>query len=53
MQLLAAMSRLGLHQADPCGEAGTTLARLCALTADLRDRFLGDPEHVELDLDWL
>ena len=53
MQLLAAMSRLGLHQADPCGEAGTTLARLCVLTADLRDRFLGDPEHVEVDLDWL
>jgi gamma-glutamyltranspeptidase/glutathione hydrolase len=53
MQLLAAMSRLGLQDADPCGEAGTALARLCALTADLRDRFLGDPEHVTVDLDWL
>jgi len=53
MQLLAAMSRLGLQQADPCGEAATALARLCALTADLRDRFLADPEHVKVDLDRL
>jgi gamma-glutamyltranspeptidase/glutathione hydrolase len=53
IQLLAAMRRLGLEQADPCGEASTVLARLCALTADLRDRHLGDPEYVKVDLDWL
>jgi gamma-glutamyltranspeptidase/glutathione hydrolase len=53
MQLLAAMSQLDLQAADPCDAAGTVLARLCALTADLRDRYLGDPEHVEVDLDWL
>lgn len=53
MQLLAAMRRLGLEQADPCGEAGTVLARLCALTADLRDHHLGDPEHAKVDLEWL
>lgn len=53
MQLVSAMRRLGLEQADPCGEAGTVLARLCALTADLRDQHLGDPEHSKVDLEWL
>jgi gamma-glutamyltranspeptidase/glutathione hydrolase len=53
MQLLAALRRLGLERADPCGDAGIVLARLCALTADLRDRTLADPEHVQVDLDML
>lgn len=53
LQLLAAMRRLTLEAADPNGDAGTLLARLCALTADLRDRHLGDPEHVRVDLDSL
>ncbi|NDG42401.1 MAG: tyramine oxidase, partial [Betaproteobacteria bacterium] len=45
LQLLSAMRRLGLERADPCGEAGCVLARLCAITADLRDHHLGDPEQ--------
>ena len=53
LQLLGAMRRLDLERADPCGDAGTVLARLCAITADLRDHHLGDPEHVEVDLAWL
>lgn len=53
LQLLSALEHLGLQTADPTGAAGTVLARLCAITADLRDRHLGDPEHVEVDMDAL
>lgn len=53
LQLLSALRRLDLQTADPSGAAGTVLARLCAITADLRDRHLGDPEHVMVDLDVL
>lgn len=53
VQLLSAMRKLGLENADPCGEAACVLARLCALTADLRDRHLADPEQVEVDVAWL
>lgn len=53
LQLLSALRHLGLETADPSGAAATVLARLCALTADLRDRHLGDPEHVAVDLDAL
>jgi gamma-glutamyltranspeptidase/glutathione hydrolase len=50
LQLLAALRELDLERADPCGEAATALARLCAITADLRDHHLGDPEHVLVDI---
>lgn len=53
LQLLAAIARLDLQTADPCGAAGPVLARLCAITADIRDRHLGDPEHVKIDLEAL
>ena len=53
LQLLAAMRQMDLEKADPCGAAATALARLCAITADLRDRHLGDPEHVPVDIDHL
>ena len=53
MQLLAAMRQMDLESADPSGKAATTLARLCAITADLRDHHLGDPEHARVDIDYL
>jgi gamma-glutamyltranspeptidase len=53
LQLLSALARLDMQSADPCGAAGTVLARLCAITADIRDRHLGDPEHVKVDLEAL
>ena len=31
----------------------TTPPRLCAITADLRDHHLGDPEHARVDIDYL
>ena len=50
LQLLAALERMELGSADPLGPGATHLTRLCALTADTRDRCLADPRHVAVDV---
>ena len=54
LQLAAAAQKLGLGAADPLGYHAAVLARLCFLTAEGRDRHLGDPRYVAQDLEqWL